>query len=518
MYFGSYYLNATMKNLLILFTFFISLLSFSQELTLTKGEILKDRQFLIDNHEISVSDDDGNFISIRPHRVNGTLRDYYVELYDTLNFDSRLKVSTQNQTEILDAFILTKKVFIFIKELHKNKVSLRFDQLDLVSKKISHKTIVEINKNDNLETYKALKNDGNISIDYSNNILISYSQIKNKTLSTQILLFNQQLEKILDQKVLPNSHIKAKNVSFLNMFQSNDLVYLLFNYKDQDGKKFYQLIELQNFTQRELTIPIKHNFYEIVNSNIKNNNYIISGLTSEKRKGGYKGFSYYKINLNSFKLIVQEYTPFISEDVSKYFTGFFKGNRDIDIRDIFTDNQGNTYLIGQFYKTIKQAVPILSPFAVFSVGAVAVYITYNPINIKHKVYDDILIAQIDNNGKIVWDKLLELRQTKKIKSISYTRDSSYFTFFENNQINILMNGFINIEKDKLLVKQDKRKNKTNFYNITINPEGNITPNVLLSNSESDIIFKADKTIISNTNIHILGQGNMRKQLLRISFK
>jgi len=79
-----------------------------------------------------------------------------------------------------------------------------------------------------------------------------------------------------------------------------------------------------------------------------------------------------------------------------------------------------------------------------------------------------------------------------------------------------MNGFINIEKEKLKVKQDKRKGKTNFYNIVVSPEGTILTNILLSNSDSEIIFKAKKSIFSNGNIYNLGQGNMRRQLIKIN--
>ncbi len=507
-----------MKNLLISFLCFaFSSVMYSQQANFSKGDIIKDRQFLIDKNEISTIDDNGNFISIRPHRINGTLRNYYIEFFDELNFDSRVKVETENKTEILKVFIRKNKVHVLIKELAKKEVSLRFDLIDLNTREVLRKKLININKKENPEAYKSLKNDANVYLDISNNFLISFPLVEDKKLATQVYLFNKNFNKTLERKIYPKSDIPAKRITFLNSFIHNNLTFLLFNYKDESDKKFYQLIKINdNDANNELIIPVEHDFYEIVNSSIDNNNFIISGLVSEKRKGSYKGFSYYKFDLVNFQLLEQKYSPFMSDDISKYFLGFFKSNRDIDIRDIFVDTSGNTYLVGQFYKLRKQAAPIGFPVAAFSLGAGTVFITYNPIHYKYKVYDDIMIAKIDTKGKLIWEKLLELKETKKIKSTSLKRDSSYFTFFKNDQIHILMNGYINMDKDRLVVKQDKRLNKTSFYDILIDQEGKITPTVLLSNFDSDIIFKADKATITNKNIFILGQGNIKKQLIKIN--
>ena len=108
---------------------------------------------------------------------------------------------------------------------------------------------------------------------------------------------------------------------------------------------------------------------------------------------------------------------------------------------------------------------------------------------------------------------MQLRQTEKISSKSNKRDSSTFTFFSNNEINILINGSIDEDKEELIVKQDKRPSKTNFYNITVNPHGGITPNILFPNKDSETIFRTENAVIYDVTIHILGQGNMRKQSL-----
>jgi hypothetical protein len=58
------------KQLLLFIAILLYSFSFSQEVQ--KGEIIKDRQFLIDKKEITANDSLGNFVSVRPHRINGT--------------------------------------------------------------------------------------------------------------------------------------------------------------------------------------------------------------------------------------------------------------------------------------------------------------------------------------------------------------------------------------------------------------------------------------------------------------
>ncbi len=496
-----------MKNLLIFFTFFISFLSFSQQQAFTKGEILKDRQFLIDNHEISVSDNNGNFVSVRPHRVNGTLRNYYVEFYKNLNFDKRIEVETQNFTKILKVFTLNNKLHVYVKETDKKNITIRVDLINLDTKVVIRKNLLEINKKEHPNIFNALKNENNLSINNSSNILLSFSVIEDKTIYTYLKSFDLNLNTLFNNKVYPNKNIHKKNISFLNISQNNKLIYILFSLFDEDDNKYYQLIELNNSYKRELLIPTDSDSYELINTIISKNNFNICGLYSKKKKGSFLGYTYYNIDLNSFELTSTKQSEFLTEKVKNYFTGFFKNNRSIDIRNVFIDENFNMYIVGQMYKVTKQYIPVGIPIASVTTGIGTFFITLNPISIEYKVFDDIFVSKTNRNGELIWDKILELRQTENIKSKPNKRDASYFTFFKNNQINILMNGYINIEKEKLVVNQNKRLNKTNFYNITVNPQGKITPNIIFSNTDSEIIFRAEKSNKTNTEVYILGQGS-----------
>lgn len=505
-----------MYKLLITVLFLCTIFNtIAQEKQHLKGDILKDRLFLIDKAEISAVDAHGNFISIRPHRVNGTLRNYYVELFNELNFGERIEIKTQNATSILDVFILNNTAHVFIKEKYKDQISLRIDLINLSSKSYTHKTLLDVNKNEHPNIFKALKNKNNIALDYTSKLLLSFPVVEAKTIYTHLSVFNKNLELQFQKNVFPNKSIKNKNLSFLNASQANNSNYLLFSVIDENDKKYYQLIELNDTSKRELIIPANDDSYELINISIQNNNYHISGLKSRKRKGAYEGYTFYNINLDAFHITSQNQSTFLTENAQSYFKGLFKSKRDIDLQNIFIDKDLNTYLVGQFYKIREKQAPILFTYGAIAVANVAFFVTYNPISTKYKLYDDLLITKIDSKGNVIWDKLLELKQTPKIRSKSNKRDSSFYTYFDNNQVNIMMNGYINLEKDKLIVKQNKRKHKTNFYNITINPSGDIDPQILFSNSNSEIIFRAENSNFTGSNIYILGQGNMRKQLIKL---
>ena len=166
------------KSFLLLFAFTSFYYCSSQNIK--KGDIVKDRQFLIDKGEITASDNQGNFVSIRPHRINGTLRNYFVEFYNDLNFTNRIEIETQNKTKILDVFIINKKVHIFIKEEGNKTISLRCDIIDLNSQSKTQKILYEIDKDSSSEIYKTLKNDYDISLEYSSLFVLTFPVVEEK--------------------------------------------------------------------------------------------------------------------------------------------------------------------------------------------------------------------------------------------------------------------------------------------------------------------------------------------------
>ncbi|WP_299520166.1 hypothetical protein [Winogradskyella sp.] len=502
-------------SFVVIIVFFISSLGFCQEID--KGDVVKDRQFLIDKGELTAGDSQGNFVAIRPHMVNGSLRNYYVEFYENLNYQERIEITTKDGTDILKVFLFNGKCYVFQKEKAGKTMSLVLNGIDLKTKETSQNVIYSVNKDDNPYIFKALKNDYFIKLETASNIALSFPVLENKTTYVMVSVFSKDIQPIKTFKIIPDKSELFENINFLNTQQANDKFYALFQLNNSATDNFYELIETDGSKTHSLKIKIPDNSYELINSRIKNNNLIISGIYSNVKKGGYRGFTHYRIDLNNLKVISSKQSPFYNENAEAYFSGFFKENRSIDIKDIFINDDLETYIIGQFYIKRRATLPIGLPIAAFSFSGFAGYITINPISSSYKVFDDILVGKIDKDGHLKWDSILRLRRTEKITSKSNKRDSSTFTFFANNEINILINALIDDKKGKLVVKQDRRPNKTNFYNITVNPHGGITPNIIFPNANSETIFRAEKAIKSENIIYILGQGNMRKQLLKLKF-
>lgn len=500
-----------------LITFFILIIAINlsaQNTTLNKGEIIKDRQFLLDKNEITVADNEGNFVSIRPKKNNGVIHDYFVEFFNNLNFSERIEFKNINRIKILKTFIKNEKVYLFIKEELDNGFLLRFDLVDIKSKKITQKIALEIDKSTSPSLYKSLKNDNNIFLEESSKIILTIPVVENKKTIAFVKIFSENLENLSQHEIFPDENLSFKYANFLNTSQFNNKVYLLFNLTLNKEEKIYRLIELSNGDEKNLDIPIETSTYELIASKIKNTTLVICGLYSKKRKGGFEGVTSYKIDLNSFSVTSQIQSQFSNSEVSNYFKGFFNKKRSLDIKNIFVDDKLNTYLVCQFYRIRRQAIPIMGITA--QIGS-SFFITYNPISVKYKLYDDLLIYKINLDGKLNWDKILEFKLIEKSSSKSNKLDSSVFAFLLNNKVNIFLNGYINPKKEKVLVKQDKKFSKTNFYNVIFNNEGRMDVKTIFSNAGSKIIFRTGKTVQSNKVLYNLGQGNMRKQLLQIRF-
>lgn len=505
------------SNLLFGLCLLLPLLAFSQ--AIEKGTIIKDRQFLIDKGELTANDSLGNFVAIRPHGTNMNLRNYYVEFFENIDFTERIEIETQNETNILDVFILNRKAHVFIKERDGKSISLRLDVIDLKTKECSRKTLIETDKKTDKALFKALKANYFINLEQTANLVLNFPVVEDELTFAYIKVFSHDLEAIDQINVFADQEISHHNTNFLNAKFINNKMYALFqlNDRNEDNKRFYRLIERPLERERFLDVEIPIDSYELINSKIKDNHLIVAGLYSHSKKGGYEGFTYYRINLETLEVEAQQQSEFHNDKAKNYFTGWFTGNRSVDINAVFIDDDLNTYIVGRFYELIKESVPIRIPIAYIAVGGISAFITVNPISYDYKVFDNIVICKIDSQGSIAWDNLLEFYQTEEITSKSNKRDSSTFSFFANNQINIFTNGLMYLDEDQLIVEQDKRLNKTNFYNIKINQSGALDPTVIFTNLDSELIFKAEGSVKSNSIIHILGQGHMRKQSLKLEF-
>jgi hypothetical protein len=307
------------KNYTFFFSIFICLNIYSQNITINKGEIIKDRQFLMDKGEITASDNLGNFISIRPHRNNGALHNYFVEFFSDLTFTNRIEIKTQNRSKILDVFILNKKVHVFIKEEFEKGISLRCDIIDIESKTKTQKNLYKIDKETSSEIYKALKNESNISLEHASQIILTIPVIKDKMKYAFVKVFSNELEVLSQHNIYPNKALSYKNIKFLKTSIYDNKIYLLFNLVNEKKNKTYKIIEINNGNEKTLDIPIELDTYELIDAKINNSQFIISGLYSKQKRGGFQGFTYYNIDLESLTVSSQKHNPFLNKKAITFF-------------------------------------------------------------------------------------------------------------------------------------------------------------------------------------------------------
>lgn len=500
----------------VLFILTLHSSTFTQEYKISRGDIKKDRIFLMDKTEITVNDEEGNFISIRPQKDNGVIFNYHIEFFENLNFKDKIEIKNDNKIKILKVFIKNNKTYIFIKENISNGFLLRIDLIDINTKQIAQRNVLEIDKDISPNIYKSVKKDLNIYLEHSSKIILTIPFVEDKKTNTLVKVFSDSIEGVEEENIYPDETISYKNTNFLTTLQHNNKIYLIYNIVFNDDRKIYRIIELSSRnSKRNLDIPITADTYELLTSTIKNKQLIISGLFSNKKKNRFQGTTNYIIDLKSFSVTSSKQNTFLNPEVSKYFNGLFKTNRSVDIKNILVDDDLNTYLVFQFYKVKKQSIPLVG--LTLSYGS-SVFLTYNPIKAKYKLYDDLLFCKINNESDLEWDKVLHFEQLQKISSKSNKRDSSVYSFLFKNKLNLLLNSYINTKKEKIIVKQDSNFGRTKFYNISLSNDGNISLKEIFSNAKSKIIYRADKTLKYKNYLFNLGQGNMRKQLMKIELQ
>jgi len=310
-------LNNDMKYLFFLF-FCASTSIFSQNISFEKGEETKDSNILVDYKEYHIVDSLNNLVAVRPYHSSTGLKHYYLEFYADLNFNERKKINVTNNTEILSVFTIKNMGYVLMHEKKQGTIILKADIINFEDKTIERKQLLSVNKNDQPHNYKGLKTSSKINIDYSKDLLISYTSKKKEEDYVFLHFFNENLIETFNSKSLIGSE-EARNVKLLDIKQHNNKAYVLTSYQDLNKKFNYQLFEIDQNEQKETRIITTDNNFEQINSIIIDNKHIISGLYSKKKDKPLLGYTYYQINIDTFKLSTYKTTEFKDEYLKKGF-------------------------------------------------------------------------------------------------------------------------------------------------------------------------------------------------------
>ncbi|NQY07025.1 MAG: hypothetical protein HRT68_12775 [Flavobacteriaceae bacterium] len=504
---------------LIALLFSLFNMSFSQDISFEKGELIKDRLFLIDKQESTVLDKQGNIYGVRPHRVNGVMRNYYVEFFEDLNFGKRIEIETNQKTnvvtEIEETFALDNRLLVFTKEYTGSYATLYVDILGIDSKTfLERKELVTGERNSNKNVYKALK-ESNFEIKNNlNGFLLLLQAEEEDKLQVKLTVYGKNIEKVATKEFYPNKPIDFKKTTYLTVLADGDIIYILTSYEKEE-KLFYRLNLLdENANIKSLDIPSKEGYYELVSLTNTDEELIIAGFVSKLKKGRYQGYCYYAVNKETFELSRNKYDTFKNQDISDYFSGFLKGDRGVQIKDVFVDEENNTYVACQFYKAGNTKLLVLAQFDLLI--ATAIYVSSHGNRVFDKLFDDILVVKFDAEGALVWENLIRLKTQKK-KQDKNKQDYNYFSYYNEQGVNVLLNAQINNKEGEFKVNQAKQKSKTNLYNLVFSSSGQIELKAVLSNAKTEAIFPTKDVQIDQNHIYILGQGNMRKQMLKIQY-
>jgi len=375
-------------------------------------------------------------------------------------------------------------------------IILKADIINFEDKTIERKQLLSVNKNDQPHNYKGLKTSSKINIDYSKDLLISYASKRKNENYVFIHFFNENLIEKFNSKSLIGSK-EARNVKLLDIKQHNNKAYVLTNYQDLNKKFNYHLFEIDQNEKRETSVLITKNNLEHINSIVTDSTYAISGLFSKKKDKPLSGYTYYQINLDTFKLSNYKTTEFKNDYIKKRFSFFNK----IDLKHLFVDQFQNTYLVGQFYTETKKSL------------------SNNITTAMNKTFKDFIFVKLSGTGELIWEKTIVTGKEPHYHygvTENHPFGASYYAFFNKSNINIIVNGEISDYKNQLMIDQSKRKKKSTFNHITITSEGKTASKVIFPNVNSNVIFKTNQPVEINNKVYILGNKNSKRQILLLN--
>ena len=131
-------------------------------------------------------------------------------------------------------------------------------------------------------------------------------------------------------------------------------------------------------------------------------------------------------------------------------------------------------------------------------------------------FRDIVSAKIDANGKLVWARNINKKQSAGFNSpyLSYT------STLTNGKVYFFINCSDKVRKirnDRLQFKGIKAK-KSNFYVITLDEEGNFEYKKVLDDKDSEVPFAVGRGYLNNNGKDIIFQGRRgsKKQVMKVS--
>ncbi|WP_284650930.1 hypothetical protein [Flavobacterium terrisoli] len=329
----------------------------------------------------------------------------------------------------------------------------------------------------------------------------------------KLYLFDKDLNKKMD--LIYTNEAKDKKCFFQNIQVSDDgnAIYVLAKAYDKDlkkktegGKYYFELTKVLPEKQVSQKIAIGEHFLGTLKTYYRNDELTLLGLYSDQKDFRYTGIFCSKVDTNTLETKSSHYNPFTEQFLfDKYGTGTHKNLKNIRFKKIFFKDNGEIILNAEEEYVTSNASGFAASGAMPATNSSSTYYSY----------DDIIIAQFNAEGSLLWARNINKKQTTtddENSFISYTsairNDKTYFFINTKDKIKKLKND--RIEFGKI------RKNKSNLNIIEVNANGDFDYQEILDDEQNEVPFMVAKGVIIDNNVYLLGRKGKNKQLLKIT--
>ena len=343
---------------------------------------------------------------------------------------------------------------------------------------------------------------------FSISILRNYK----KELQHRILVFNNQLNKILDVDFSAPS--EEKNYAFEEMTVSPDLsaVYLVGKayfrkrrFKEGERRYQYELLKLSSKGIQTRIFDEAGKFSEAIKPLWRKDKLVCAGFYADRKDNRYNGLQYFLLDPESLSVLKRKYNPFSDQ----FMFDKFGKETDKAIKNLvfkgahFTEDGSLLFNAEEFFVTESMQ-------ANASGGRVRV---------ERYHHNDIVSVKLDPQGDLVWARNINKTEVTQGDSAytsysSFTRNGQTYFFIcssaENPQL---------VNNQRVLFKQGYSR-KRNVFVIRLDADGVMSYEKVLDAAEARLPLMVSKPLINTEEDRLLfyAKQGSRKQLVSVQVR
>ncbi|MFD0932768.1 hypothetical protein ACFQ0R_09205 [Psychroflexus salinarum] len=528
-----------MKKILLILLSIVSNISFGQSLdvNILKGKLNEDK---IINTTLLFSENDGNdgLIIVRNTETvlsyNPYPKEYYIEHYDKeLKLVKKITLTNEKKTHLKGMIIENGNVSLIqfdydnesqivnVNILESKIKDLEFEKRLLKSfdKKTFNRYFGNFSSDYLSEQFRFISENPFGKIEFSENKKFFTIQFEHIEKKNQIYYFT-----VYDNNFVEKFDVKHSNQDKYSDFQSIDvsdydgtLFLLKKNYENESRKDEkrgntnynYELYKFKDESNQQIKLKESSKFISSLFILPKAESVSLVGFYSTEGQDYLEGVCHYNLDLNNLKINKKSFEPLTEQFYrDKYRKGKdekSKRIRNLEIRSLFFDKKENIIITAEEYTIVNPNFSQQNMF--FSERSNS---GLRKKNVHH--YDDILSIKINSNGKILWSRNINKRQTGTLKS-------SFISAYVNGRMHYFINGNLKELKDGRFEFIQAGSRKSNLYLISIDEFG-VKNQKLIEDKRSKFWYDVRNGITSLDLKSVIFQGIKKrdKQIIKISIQ